>query len=139
MRMLRSLKKFPLPLVILAALAIGGGAYSAKLSAAPIAQRAPTPRGPLFADEQAQIDLFEKASASVVVVVATTVNSSSLFFDLEGNGGRSVQTGTGFIWDAAGHIVTNNHVVANSRSVPVRLASGEIVKAEVIGTAPAYY
>jgi 2-alkenal reductase len=49
-----------------------------------------------------------------------------------------VQSGTGFIWDAAGHIVTNNHVVEGARPVTVRLASGEVISAEIVGTAPNY-
>ena len=32
--------------------------------------------------------------------------------------------GSGFIWDAAGHVVTNNHVVQGARPVTIRLASG---------------
>jgi 2-alkenal reductase len=41
-------------------------------------------------------------------------------------------SGTGFIWDAAGH------VVANGGSFAVRLASGEVVPGEVVGRAPSY-
>ena len=46
--------------------------------------------------------------------------------------------GSGFIWDRAGHVVTNHHVVAGARRVRVRLDSGEAVEARVIGTAPDY-
>jgi 2-alkenal reductase len=51
-------------------------------------------------------------------------------------------TGTGFIWDAAGHVVTNNHVVQSAtqggRPVSIRLNSGEVAPAEIVGTAPNY-
>jgi S1-C subfamily serine protease len=53
-------------------------------------------------------------------------------FDDEGAG---VQSGTGFVWDGAGNIVTNNHVVGGTTDVVVRLATGEAVAAEIIGTA----
>jgi 2-alkenal reductase len=49
-----------------------------------------------------------------------------------------VQTGTGFIWDSAGHMVTNDHVVQGTFSIAVRLASGEVVHASIVGVAPNY-
>jgi S1-C subfamily serine protease len=49
-----------------------------------------------------------------------------------------VQTGTGFVWDAAGNIVTNNHVIAGTSDTVVRLASGEVIAADIVGTAPNY-
>jgi 2-alkenal reductase len=49
-----------------------------------------------------------------------------------------VQSGTGFVWDQAGNIVTNNHVVAGTSEVAVRLASGEVIDADIVGTAPNY-
>jgi 2-alkenal reductase len=57
---------------------------------------------------------------------------------MEGEEGGGQQTGTGFVWDAAGHIVTNNHVVQNASPIAIRLNSGEIVPATVVGTAPNY-
>jgi S1-C subfamily serine protease len=49
-----------------------------------------------------------------------------------------VQSGTGFVWDRAGNIVTNNHVVSGTTELVVRFASGGAVAAEVVGTAPNY-
>ena len=45
-------------------------------------------------------------------------------------------TGTGFFYDAEGHIVTNNHVVANAEEVTVEMPDGTEVIAKVIGTDP---
>jgi len=45
-------------------------------------------------------------------------------------------TGSGVIFDAAGFIVTNNHVVADSDVVRVTLADGRKLRAEVVGTDP---
>jgi 2-alkenal reductase len=56
----------------------------------------------------------------------------------EGSGQGGMQTGTGFVWDAAGHVVTNNHVVQGARPIAIRLVSGEVVTADVVGTAPNY-
>src|SRR5262249_11673498 len=63
-------------------------------------------RGPLSDAEQANIELFKRVSPSVVQVVARSAASNPLDED-EGGGAAS---GTGFVWDNDGHIVTNNHV-----------------------------
>jgi 2-alkenal reductase len=44
--------------------------------------------------------------------------------------------GSGFVWDAQGHIVTNNHVVENASRVTVTFADGSSVEAQVVGTDP---
>ena len=93
-------------------------------------------RGPLSDAERANIELFERVSPSVVQVAARSAAGNPLDEDEErGAGGRS---GTGFIWDNNGHVVTNNHVVQNGNEVAVRFASGEVAQAEVIGVAPNY-
>src|SRR5262249_59616965 len=45
---------------------------------------------------------------------------------------------SGFVWDAAGHVVTNNHVVEGVQALLVRLASGQVAQSEKVGTAPNY-
>ena len=37
-------------------------------------------------------------------------------------------SGTGFIWDVDGHVVTNDHVVQGSRELAIRFASGEAAR-----------
>ena len=91
-------------------------------------------RGPLSDAERANIELFERVSPSVVQVVARSSASNPLDED-EGGGAAS---GTGFVWDSNGHVVTNNHVVQNSNEVAVRFASGEVAQAEIVGVAPNY-
>ena len=53
-------------------------------------------------------------------------------------GGGPSSSGTGFIWDHQGHVVTNDHVVQGAKTVALRFASGEVAEAEVIGVAPNY-
>ena len=91
-------------------------------------------RGPLSDAERANIELFERVSPSVVQVAARSAASNPLA-DEESGGAAS---GTGFIWDNDGHVVTNNHVVQNGSEVAVRFASGEVAQAEIIGVAPNY-
>jgi 2-alkenal reductase len=96
-----------------------------------------TPRGALAEFEQTSVQLFEQASPSVVQVVARrNTGESNLWSDNEESpqGG----SGTGFVWDDQGHIVTNAHVVGVSDRVMVQTPKGEILPAQVIGRATAY-
>jgi 2-alkenal reductase len=86
-------------------------------------------RGDLSDYERSTIRVFETVAPSVVQVVALSGR---------GPGGQPAGSGTGFMWDAAGHVVTNHHVVENGSSFVVRLASGEVLPAEVVGRAPNY-
>jgi S1-C subfamily serine protease len=42
--------------------------------------------------------------------------------------------GSGFVWDSAGDIVTNNHVVANADNISITFYDGTIVPGKVVGT-----
>jgi 2-alkenal reductase len=97
--------------------------------------RAVTPRGTLSDLERTSIELFERVSPSVVQVVGRAGTMQPLTDDDDGVPGQS---GSGFVWDAAGHIVTNDHVVEGAGALAVRFASGEVLPAQVIGTAPNY-
>ncbi len=91
------------------------------------------PRGDLSADESLTIALFRQASPSVVNI--TTLALRRDFFTLnlleipEG-------TGSGFVWDGAGHIVTNFHVIQNADVAQVTLADHSTWKARRVGVAP---
>ena len=56
----------------------------------------------------------------------------SIMMETDTGGGE----GSGVIYDAAGHIVTNNHVVAGAKRIQVTLADGRIYEAEISGTDP---
>ena len=95
-------------------------------------------RGPLSEAERANIELFERVSPSVVQVAARSGAANPLTEEEGGEAGAGAASGTGFVWDNDGHVVTNNHVVQNGSEVAVRFASGEVARAEVIGVAPNY-
>ncbi|HEY1365398.1 MAG TPA: trypsin-like peptidase domain-containing protein [Xanthobacteraceae bacterium] len=97
--------------------------------------RAVEPRGNLMEIERTTIDLFERVAPSVVQVVARHDGGDP--FQPEAEEG-SMATGTGFVWDPAGHIVTNNHVVQGANAVAVRFGSGPVIGARITGTAPSY-
>ncbi|HZH52819.1 MAG TPA: trypsin-like peptidase domain-containing protein [Microvirga sp.] len=94
--------------------------------------RPPAPRADLTELERSTIRVFEAIAPSVVQVVEVPRRGSPL----SGSGGGS--SGTGFVWDAAGHVVTNHHVVENGDTFAVRLASGDVRPARVVGRAPNY-
>jgi S1-C subfamily serine protease len=97
--------------------------------------RAIEARGTLADYERSSIAVFEQVSPSVVQVVGRSGNDRGF---ASGEEEAGMRTGTGFIWDGAGDIVTNNHVVEGTSVLAVRLASGEAVKASIVGTAPNY-
>ncbi len=90
------------------------------------------PRGDLAEDERATIELFEHASPAVVHIT-THALQRDFFLDL-----REVETGTGsgFIWDSQGHVVTNFHVVKEGSRFVVGLSDHSVFEADLIGAAP---
>jgi S1-C subfamily serine protease len=100
----------------------------------PIAQR---PDDKLGADEQTTIDVFEKFSRAVVHVTSLRSQRNRMTLDLSE---IPQGTGSGFVWDQTGHIVTNYHVV-HCGSGPcdrasVTLNDGSSYAAKVVGVAP---
>jgi S1-C subfamily serine protease len=98
--------------------------------------RTVAPRADLSEAERSTIELFQRVSPSVVQIVAVPRGLDQA--EMMGRPGAGVQSGTGFVWDGAGHIVTNNHVVSGADLVSVRMANGDVVGAEVLGLAPNY-
>jgi S1-C subfamily serine protease len=97
------------------------------------APRAVASRGPLAADEVANIDVFKRIGPSVVHI--TTLTNQREMFSL------NVQqvprgTGSGFIWDEAGHVVTNFHVIQGGNAARVTLADQSSYSAKLVGAFP---
>jgi S1-C subfamily serine protease len=113
-------------------LALASLAIAMGVGAAP---RPVTPRGPLTAEEKANIALFE-ASKSSVVYISTLERVIDVWTRNVAKVPRG--TGSGFIWDEAGHVVTNLHVVEGAAEANVRLADGRDYPATLIGTSPAH-
>src|SRR5262249_45639859 len=81
-----------------------------------------TPRENLTEAEQARIKLFQTVSPSVVYVFARA-RPEELFG--RGEEVSDVQAGTGIIWDAAGHVITNYHVIKGADQFAAHLQTGE--------------
>lgn len=92
-----------------------------------------TPAPELLPEERATIAVFERSARSVVFITNTGIRrdlfSLNLFEVSQGSG-------SGFVWDKAGHIVTNFHVVYGADQINVIMADRTDHKAKVVGVDP---
>ncbi|HPK65941.1 MAG TPA: trypsin-like peptidase domain-containing protein, partial [Thermoanaerobaculia bacterium] len=90
-------------------------------------------RGDLAADEQMTIELFRASSPSVVYITSLAVRRDLFRLNvLEIPRGA----GSGFLWDDAGHVITNYHVIQNADAAQVTLADRSVWDAKLVGAAP---
>ena len=120
---------------IILVLAGGGLVPGAAQVRQKVEPRTVAPRGALAEDERRLVALFENAAPSVAYITTEIVRARGLFRTEVGQG-----AGSGFVWDTAGHIVTNNHVVAieGAQRLQVQLDGGDPIEDEPVGTAPEY-
>ena len=101
----------------------------------PIAVATPKPisaQGNLAANERSTIALFNQTSPSVVNVTSLKLKQNRLTLNvLEIPQG----SGTGFVWDKKGHIVTNYHVIQGANGALVTTENNTTLRAKIIGTA----
>ena len=92
--------------------------------------RTVTPRGELAADEKSTIELFRQASPAVVYITTSAIRRDRFSFNLlqipQG-------TGSGFVYDDKGHIVTNLHVLQNADEARITLADGSSYQGSLVG------
>jgi S1-C subfamily serine protease len=92
-----------------------------------------TPRGGLAQDEESTIELFKNVSPSVVYITSIAVKMDIFSF-------RAMEipqgTGSGFIWDENGYVVTNFHVIQNAQGAVVTLADSSTWDAKLVGFEP---
>ena len=95
--------------------------------------RAVTARGDLAAFEKTTTELFKNVSPSVVYL-----NTRSRVMDPYSRRRFEVQSGagSGFVWDEAGHIVTNFHVIQNASSATVVMYDQSTYRASAVGGSP---
>lgn len=80
----------------------------------------------LLTQEQLLADLYQRVNPSVVNI---TVSAGSGSFAQQGSG-------SGFVYDDRGHIITNNHVIADANKIWVTFADGTMLPAKIVGTDP---
>ncbi len=110
------------------------------VSAAPVApaittSQAPQPNVPLAADQEELLleSIYRRTSASVVHIRVGNSTSSSTPPTPYGQEFPRQGEGSGFVWDTAGHIVTNYHVIENADTIEVEFFDGTTVRARLIG------
>jgi putative serine protease PepD len=86
---------------------------------------------PVARTNSAVAAVYERVKDGVVEVETGTAGE-----DPFGNERRGGATGSGFVIDEEGHIVTNQHVVAGAGSAVVRFSDGTEVDADIVGTDP---
>ncbi|MDR1841793.1 MAG: trypsin-like peptidase domain-containing protein [Holophagales bacterium] len=129
------MRRFTLIVILVALVILAGwcGIYANQRSAA-ASPRQVEPRGPLLEWEMVTIQRFKDVQPSVVYITTmATVQKDWFGFDLE-----QVPTGSGsgFIWDTGGHIVTNYHVIQRAEDVLVTLHDRSQHQAALVGLAP---
>ena len=120
-------------LAVLSCLLAASFACGQAQSPSPAPPRPVTPRGPLTAEEQNHIAVFKAVSPSVVNITAIGLERD--FFSANVHQVPR-GTGTGFVWDAAGHVVTNFHVIQDANAARVTLNDQTSFRAQLVGVFP---
>ncbi len=92
----------------------------------------PTVPAEAFNALEAQIEAVYAQAAPAVVNITSRIITYDIFMQPIPQEG----TGSGFLYDNQGHIITNYHVVENAESVVVTLADGRSFPAEIVGVDP---
>jgi S1-C subfamily serine protease len=92
-------------------------------------------RGDLAADEKSTVELFKTASPAVVQVtnIATRRN---MWTGAEQTAAQG--SGSGFVWDPQGYVVTNFHVVEGGTEFTVTFPSHDVFEATMVGIDPVH-
>ena len=92
-----------------------------------------TERGDFMSDEQNTIGIFQRTSPSVVFISTSETRINPWYRTATDTPSG---TGSGFIWDNQGHVVTNYHVIKNSSLATVRLSDQRTYNATLVGASP---
>lgn len=133
-------RRRPLALALLALLLLPAGAclqpetaqeQPARVPVGAAASTAPVvARGDLADDEQATIELFRRAAPSVLFITSIAVRRDRFRMNVMEIPRGS---GSGFLWDDRGHVVTNFHVVQDADRLQVTLSDHTTWDAEFVG------
>jgi S1-C subfamily serine protease len=96
-----------------------------------IATPTPLPPSAFDAVEQRIVDVYRRTSQAVVNITTQTLRSD-FFYGVYPEEGA----GSGVVWDADGHIVTNYHVVEGADQIVVSFGEGMEMPAQVVGIDP---
>jgi S1-C subfamily serine protease len=137
-------KQYASPLV---AAMIGGGVTAAALLGSGVVDRGSTttvvrqsplalsasPAGKGEQDGLTPGEIYKQDAPGVVYVQSTSVSSEESRFEVSPRQQQNVATGSGFVTDQEGHILTNAHVVEESTGVRVTFSDNRTVEATIVG------
>lgn len=112
---------------------LGWNALAPTVGVATRSGRLPTAAGTLNEDERATVELFQRAAPSVVFITSLELRRNAFRFDVTQ---IPRGTGSGFVWDDRGHVVTNFHVIQGADAARVTLADQTSWEAKLVGAAP---
>src|SRR6185437_5757715 len=92
-----------------------------------------TPRGELSEIEKANISIYKQTKPSVLHITSLTVKRDEWTLNAQE---VPKGTGSGFVWDDGGHVVTNYHVIEDAKGALVTLADHTTWRASLVGAAP---
>ena len=81
-------------------------------------------------------DIYQRDAEGVAFIRSEIVQKTQSPFDLFPQKQQSTATGSGFLIDNDGHVLTNAHVVQGAQRVDVQLGDGASQQAQVVGTDP---
>src|SRR6266403_1064021 len=132
-------------LIAAAALVAGAGAGAGSYAAfgsngantTTVVQQASAKGSPAAATQTMSVNgVYKSAGPGVVEITSTTSSTSSDNSPFPFGGSQKSQAqGSGFVYDSAGHIVTNKHVIANASAISVTFSDGSKYSATVVGAA----
>jgi len=123
----------------LAGAAVGVGTYASfggHTTTTVVRQEVAATSRPTSAKTTSVNQIYRDTVAGVVEITEKSTSTSSSTFPFGGQQEETVGQGSGFVYDTAGHIITNDHVVAGANSVSVRFANGHTYSATVVGADP---
>jgi S1-C subfamily serine protease len=85
---------------------------------------------------QVTVEGSEPVAADALPASAIYERASKAVVEISARGGSQQAQGSGFVYDADGHIVTNQHVVAGASAISVSFSNGVQLDAELVGTDP---
>jgi len=96
----------------------------------------PADAGAAAAGQLTPRQIYQRDAPGVVYVTATVIEQSQSPFQLFPTNSRGVNTGSGFVIDRNGTILTNAHVINGAVKITVAFANNQTVTAKVIGKDP---
>lgn len=100
---------------------------------AQVAPRTAMSRGELYNDEKDTIAIYNRTKKCVVNITSLRQSRNAFTMNVQN---IPEGTGSGIVWDKAGHIVTNFHVIRNAQIAQVTLDDHSSWRAQLVGASP---